>query len=628
MFEIPDDDNFWDDLPLDGLTDEPKNVFNNTVSPEIPTCSEDQSDSANNARSFSLQRCKRKFPGPAGILPPTTPSSLMNVKSLPEIEALQDIQEANVKQVTPLPSSQSSSDDVFNGELWKTLLSDLGTNAALVLEKFSVKSMLLKASRKVLHRGKIPLLVGIIENLELQGSDASFIIRDTTGKMNGSLHRDLVRDPGTALQSGSVLVLRQVSVISPSPRTHYLNVTPGNIVLIYTSSDGRGVFKRPWSPLAASPDTKLYTKDTVEIPSLKEIIEESELELSLSLQNFRQNLSKRPSLLSPMSDNSFTSFSPGKPRFSSHPAGSRHSLHMAQPGARHFSGDKRQLFSSVPQQSPHLRPTAGPNTSYMISGAKAVRSGTNNNSWTSAPQSSAVTPELRSLDREKRTFPSFNVELCDDSFPDDDNEMLELCDAVNDHETSQSCDTENLISGTKNITANRHFEDSRITGCIETNPSSSDNSGTSNLSTGEGKIFRFKRSRTNSHPACGSPAKKTLFEPNLSSSKDFSVTLKPTESDKKPLFEPNLSSSKHFSVTLKPTESDTNKPDRLTGALEELLHGKGLVSDNRCQAEADSKKSFDRSSFQLGTRSLVPVAQGVEQVLFPQWEDGKDFIIW
>ncbi|GFR89760.1 hypothetical protein ElyMa_002550600 [Elysia marginata] len=88
----------------------------------------------------------------------------------------------------------------------------------------------------------------------------------------------------------------QVSVISPSSRTHYLNVTPGNIVFAYTPTRDAAVTKRPWRSVLSAPDEST-TKDLEVSPSLQEIIAESQRELSESLRNFHSN-QRRGRLLS------------------------------------------------------------------------------------------------------------------------------------------------------------------------------------------------------------------------------------------------------------------------------------------------------------------------------------------
>lgn len=41
----------------------------------------------------------------------------------------------------------------------------------------------LQASRNLLHKRKVPLIIGVMESLDMQGSDASFVIRDPSGRL-------------------------------------------------------------------------------------------------------------------------------------------------------------------------------------------------------------------------------------------------------------------------------------------------------------------------------------------------------------------------------------------------------------------------------------------------------------
>ena len=56
-----------------------------------------------------------------------------------------------------------------------------------------------------------------------------------SGSIQGTIHRNLVKEYGEHLQPGSVLVLKQVGVLSPTPRTHYLNITANNLVSLYST---------------------------------------------------------------------------------------------------------------------------------------------------------------------------------------------------------------------------------------------------------------------------------------------------------------------------------------------------------------------------------------------------------
>ncbi|GFO11500.1 chromosome 17 open reading frame 53 [Plakobranchus ocellatus] len=318
MFEIPDDDDFWDDFAFE---DSSPSKDNDTNSPVPDSC---QFESETNSRKASgndsglkssmtthhgepkaapeipgvpgRKRSERKFPGPAGLLPAMPANGSLSSCAVEPISTTASSlsKETASEEGFVLPASQAQVDDVCSLPQWKRMLQDLGDDAQTLLSKFSIKALLLRASRKMLSKGKVPLVFGVMENLDMQGADASFVIRDETGKMKGSLHKDLIQDPGTALQVGCVLILRQVSVISPSSRTHYLNVTPGNVVFVYSSAQDASVKRNAWplSPIVSShPEPSI--NDSTSSSSLKEIIEESERELAQSLKNLYNKCSGR-----------------------------------------------------------------------------------------------------------------------------------------------------------------------------------------------------------------------------------------------------------------------------------------------------------------------------------------------
>lgn len=130
------------------------------------------------------------------------------------------------------------------------------------------------------YKRKIPRLVVMLKSCTSTESDASSVFKDPSGapsaarvaaalalrtlrtiavgEMPGTIHRQVLHDFEMSLACGAVLVLRdvrggsargldpvrcadtrlrasQVAVFSPSPRSHYLNVTPDNIVHIFPS---------------------------------------------------------------------------------------------------------------------------------------------------------------------------------------------------------------------------------------------------------------------------------------------------------------------------------------------------------------------------------------------------------
>jgi hypothetical protein len=96
-------------------------------------------------------------------------------------------------------------------------------------------------------RDKVPLMVVLLKKFTATETDASVIVKDPTGigtllkrliiqgDMEGTVHKQVLEtypDIGT----GSVVVLRKVSVFNPTPFSHYLNITKQNIICIFPSS--------------------------------------------------------------------------------------------------------------------------------------------------------------------------------------------------------------------------------------------------------------------------------------------------------------------------------------------------------------------------------------------------------
>lgn len=181
-----------------------------------------------------IKRARRKFPGPAGLLPKLS-GNTENPKAPVSFSTRTSPEQLKIEKEDMILSSQSS-DDMFNEEPWRTLMEELGTDGQRLLHNFSIASNLNRARKKQLHRGKIPLLMCVIYHIEWHGCDLSVSLKDRSGDVQGTVHRDIMKEFESELQVGSALVLRQVSVISPNPRSHYLNITPANIVLIYSKT--------------------------------------------------------------------------------------------------------------------------------------------------------------------------------------------------------------------------------------------------------------------------------------------------------------------------------------------------------------------------------------------------------
>ncbi|KAK3579340.1 hypothetical protein CHS0354_029632 [Potamilus streckersoni] len=178
-------------------------------------------------------RSRRKFPGPAGILPKLAPGQSMDGVAIVGIGSPNPTATSLKEDAV----SSQSSEDIFSDHPWQALLKDLGDDGKQLLSKFAISVILDKARRKQLPHGKVTLMFAVIEGVDTLALDACVTLKDKSGKMQGTVHRDVLKEYESEFQAGSVLVLRQVSVLSLTSRNHYLNITPSNIVIIYQNKN-------------------------------------------------------------------------------------------------------------------------------------------------------------------------------------------------------------------------------------------------------------------------------------------------------------------------------------------------------------------------------------------------------
>ncbi|XP_060059382.1 homologous recombination OB-fold protein isoform X4 [Erinaceus europaeus] len=151
-------------------------------------------------------------------------------------------------QTEIVTSSQASAEEDFGRGPWMTMKSALGLDErdpTCFLSTYSIVMVLRKAALKQLPRNKVPNMAVMIKSLTRSTMDASAVFKDPTGEMQGTVHRLLLETRLNELKPGSVLLLKQIGVFSPSLRNHYLNVTPNNLVHIYIPDCGDGNMPQP-----------------------------------------------------------------------------------------------------------------------------------------------------------------------------------------------------------------------------------------------------------------------------------------------------------------------------------------------------------------------------------------------
>nr|GEX13545.1 hypothetical protein [Tanacetum cinerariifolium] len=132
-----------------------------------------------------------------------------------------------------------SEDDHFMQGPWLQAIAYLYGEGVIV-------SGCLSDMKKHFIKGKLKLVVGVVKSCTPNSlRDMTVTIKDPTGTMGSTIHYKVFQneDGGYAksIKVGFVLILRNVSVWTPKPSQHYLNITIRNIV------KGACVFADKWS---------------------------------------------------------------------------------------------------------------------------------------------------------------------------------------------------------------------------------------------------------------------------------------------------------------------------------------------------------------------------------------------
>ncbi|KAK2522278.1 hypothetical protein Q9966_012475 [Columba livia] len=189
----------------------------------------------------------RRFPGPAGILPQQHGAKLPEeiLVCAPRTPAHGA---AAKRRSEGLPSSSLPTEEDFGKGPWLAMKTEMGLDErdpGCFLRTYSVVMVLRKAALKQLPKNKVPSMAVMIKTLTRTNVDAGAMFRDPTGEMPGTVHRLLLEERQGELRPGSVLLLKQVGVFSPSHRNHYLNITPTNLLRIYPPEPESGFLRPP-----------------------------------------------------------------------------------------------------------------------------------------------------------------------------------------------------------------------------------------------------------------------------------------------------------------------------------------------------------------------------------------------
>ncbi|GKE18881.1 reverse transcriptase domain-containing protein [Tanacetum coccineum] len=166
----------------------------------------------------------RIIPGPAGIL-----QRAMLRKNTDVMEVGHENVMTTQDYVRKI-SEDVSEDDHFTLGPWLSAIVHLHGEGLMA-------SGCLGDMNKYCKNGKLELVVAVVMTCTPNSlGDMTVTLKDPTGIMAGTIHYKVFKmEDGYAnsIKVGSVLILRNVSVFTPKPSKHYLNITVKNIVKVF-----------------------------------------------------------------------------------------------------------------------------------------------------------------------------------------------------------------------------------------------------------------------------------------------------------------------------------------------------------------------------------------------------------
>lgn len=200
------------------------------VLPEIPSDMFDDDSTGWLAEEPEIVPRKRKFPGPAGILPKSRPS-------LPFPGSGKTIGEVSSKKPEPhddllcTPWSAEADNPLSP---WQRLRQDLGIEEVKgsKLNEYSIAWVLKMKRLQQLPRGKVPVLCASIKNV----AKDILTLRDGTGEILATIDKSC-QDYKSCLKAGAAFILMKASVYVNDHSQHCLVLTKQNIALIYSCAE-------------------------------------------------------------------------------------------------------------------------------------------------------------------------------------------------------------------------------------------------------------------------------------------------------------------------------------------------------------------------------------------------------
>lgn len=197
----------------------------------------DHIKSPSKAKNGKKVKFVRIFPGPAGLVPDRK-SDDITVESCPNDEVESESKLTTVKYIeTDLPKSQDDK-NLFSEKAWNLLLIDLPCN---FFKEYGISTIKNKADSNHCNSMKVKFIAGLLEFLDHGHDDPFIVLKDSTGSIEGTIHRNIllkfpgVLDPNVVIFVQDVGLLRTRSYVVTNK--YHIFISQKNLLAVYSNKD-------------------------------------------------------------------------------------------------------------------------------------------------------------------------------------------------------------------------------------------------------------------------------------------------------------------------------------------------------------------------------------------------------
>lgn len=180
----------------------------------------------------------RIFPGPAGLI------ARMKNNNTSVVSYLNSVKELENKSTTEHAEnnfSKSSQDEknLFGDEAWKFLLDDLPRN---FFNEYGISTIKSRANASHCNSMKVKFVAGILDYIDHSHNDPFVTLKDSTGSIEGTVHRDIPLNYPGVLEPNVIVLLHDVGLLKTTTcvvtNKYHILVSRVNLLAVY-SNKGR-----------------------------------------------------------------------------------------------------------------------------------------------------------------------------------------------------------------------------------------------------------------------------------------------------------------------------------------------------------------------------------------------------